>query len=250
MWRLKKQKNIYIQFENYFTPHVQYVPSFFRPCTNSSHRTCLGLQFYTSPIALTRGIYSSFKWWHYIRDKRKKFQGAYKLFCWTRHSHLVGVWNEINREAVCLCRRRTHAEMSHPLLHSWKLAGDLVLKSRLGRNTNKSHFLVLQVILSYISIQVFQLELWHHFWTGGRSFSVSGEGVRVFRFSVLSQVLRALVHSVSLWLVWCCSVCLPLDVHDSMCTSVSETASAALSCARGTDYRKALGFARGSFWFL
>lgn len=44
--------------------------------------------------------------------------------------------------------------------------------------------------------------------------------------------------------------CLPLDVHDSMCTSVSETASTARCCVRGADYRKALGFARGSFWFL
>lgn len=61
---------------------------------------------------------------------------------------------------------QTHAEMSHRLLHSWKLAGILVLKSRLARDTNKSHFLVLQVILSHISIQVFQLELRQNFWTG------------------------------------------------------------------------------------
>lgn len=44
--------------------------------------------------------------------------------------------------------------------------------------------------------------------------------------------------------------CLPLGVRDAMCTSVSETSSMALHCVRGTDYRKALGFARGSFWFL
>lgn len=177
----------------------------FPPQTNSSHWTCLGIQFYISPIALTRGIYLSLWCGTTLETRGEKFKVHTSYFVGHGTVILVGVWNEINREAVCLCRRRTHAEMSHPLLHSRKLAGNLVLKSRLGRDTNKSHFLVLQVILSYISIQVFQLELWQRFWTGGCSFAVSGEGVRVF-LSVC-QVLRALVHSVSLWLVWCCTVC-------------------------------------------
>lgn len=44
--------------------------------------------------------------------------------------------------------------------------------------------------------------------------------------------------------------CLPLDVRYSMCTSVSQTSSTAWHCLVRSNYRKALGFARGSFWFL
>lgn len=160
----------------------------------------------------------------------------------------------MNKEAACLCRPRTHAETSHPSSHSWKLAGHLVLESRLSRDTNKSHFWVLQVILSYTSIQVFRLELWQHFWTGCCSVSVSGKGVCVcvcVLFRSVCQVLRAIVHSALLSLAWywivCGRVCLSMCMV--RCVPVCLTLHQ-WRCARGTDYRKALGFARGSFWFL
>lgn len=123
LWHLKK--NIYIQFKNYFTPHVQYLPSFPPQLTlraNSWHWTCLGIQFYTSPIALTRGIYSLLGGGTTL-ETRGTFQGAYKLFV----GHGTVIWlvcgMKSTKRLVCLCRRRTHAEMSHRLLHSWKLAG-------------------------------------------------------------------------------------------------------------------------------
>lgn len=62
-------------------------------------------------------------------------------------------------------------------------------------------------------------------------------------FLTACQVLRALVRSVSLMgVALCCKPeSLPLDVHDSMCTSVSEAASTALHCGRGQTIGKHLG---------
>lgn len=71
----------------------------------SSHWTCLGTQLYTSLIALTRGIYLL---WHYIRERERDIQGAYKLIF--GHRTVIWLWNEISKEAVCLRRRGTHAE--------------------------------------------------------------------------------------------------------------------------------------------
>lgn len=89
-------------------------------------------ELYTSPIALTRGVYLSLRGGTTLQT-RGKTSRCIQGICWTRHSHLVDVWNEINKEAVCLCRRRTHAEMSH---RSVKLAGRnreiWYSKSRLG----------------------------------------------------------------------------------------------------------------------
>lgn len=103
---------------------------------------------------------------------------------------------------------------------------------------------ILKVFLSYISIQSPSVILSGQV---DEASQVSGGGV-CFVFCV-NQVLRALVHSV----LFCRLCCLPLGVRDSMCTSVFEAASTALLCVQrrgGADYRKALGFARGSFWFL
>lgn len=106
---------------------------------------------------------------------------------------------------------------------------------------------ILKVFLSYISIQSSSVIVSGQV---DEASQVSGGGV-CFVFCV-NQVLRALVRSV----LSCRRCCLPLDVRDSMCTSVFEAASTALLCVQGgeeeggADYRKALGFARGSFWFL
>lgn len=54
-----------------------------------------------------------------------------------------------------------------------------------------------------------------------------------FFFSVFCQVLCASVHCVLLWLYIYMPECLPLDVHDSVCTSVSETASTACHMGEG-----------------
>lgn len=85
-------------------------------------------------------------------------------------------------------------------------------------------------------------------WTCCCSLSVSGGGV-VFCLSgaTCARPFCAAVVGVALYDM---PECLPLHVHDSMCTSVSESGSTARRCIRVTDYRKALGFARGSFWFL
>lgn len=148
------------------------------------------------------------KWWHYIRDERN-ISRCIQVICWTQHSHLVGVWNEINKRLVCLSRRWTHAEMSHRLLHGWKLAGhksgSLGLKSRLGRDTNKSHFLVLQVILSCISIQVFQFELWQHFWTGDKVVGFQSQ-VKVARFVSRCSSGAACARPFCMVVGWCGSV--------------------------------------------
>lgn len=220
---------MYIHFKNYFTPHVQYShpPASLRWLSHHTGHVWVHITDSTDQ----RSIFV-IKWWHYIRDNRK-VQGAYKLSggnrtgiwleCGMRSTkEAVGVWGHMQR---CL------------LLRSRQQSGNLALKSRLRRDTYRS---VLQVILSCISLQIFQVELWHV----DRLFL----SLR-WRCAFLSvcQVLRALVHSVLLSLWICMPECLPVDVHYSVCTSVSETACV-LRC--GTDYRKALGFARGSFWFL
>lgn len=165
--------------------------------TNSSHWTCLGIQFYTSPIALTRGIYLSLCGGTTLETRGKIFKVHTSYFV----GHGTVIWLVCGmKSTVCLCRRRTHAEMSHPLLHSWKLAGNLVLKSR-----SRYQQVTLLGITSYPFI---------HKYPGlpagalatflDRLLVVSQSRVKVCAlFLSVCQVLRALVHSVLTWLVWC-----------------------------------------------
>lgn len=147
------------------------------------------------------------KWWHYIRDKRKTSR-CIQVICWTLHSHFVGVKNEM-KEAVCLCRRRTHAEMSHRVLRGWRLAGH----NQEIWNSNRGWVAIptLVGITSYPFIHKYPgrpacaLANFPNRW---QVVVVSQSQVRVcVLFLSVCQVLRVLVHSVLLWVVWLCIIC-------------------------------------------
>lgn len=100
------------------------------------------------------------------------------------------------------------------------------------------------LILSHISIQVFQLAFLDRLL---EFLSLWCTCVRFVFLSVFFFFPRCCVRSS----IWCCGCCGSVFICPrgySVCTSVSETAPTAPWCE--TDYRKALGFARGSFWFL
>lgn len=228
--KTKNKKNItYIfnPFKNYFTPHVQCVPSH-PPCWLSHHAgTCLDTHHITRSIFVV-------KRWHYIRGKVKVHTSLS-----VGHRTVVGLdcgTRSTKRLLVCA---RVRGRMQRNL--------GAIGKSGTQIKAGLWYRQVPLLILSHISIQVFQLASLDSLL---EFLSLWCMCVRFVFLSVFFQVLRALVHLV-LWWLWLCIYmpeCLPLDVRYSVCTSVSETAPTAPWCE--TDYRKALGFARGSFWFL
>lgn len=188
--------------------------------------TRLGLQLNTSQTALTTGIYRSISCGTTL-ETRGKFQGAYALLV----EHSTVVWLVRNEKGGCLEAENTCRDVSALTEQetSRRQSRNLGLKSRLGHDTNKSHLLVLQVILSCTSIQVFQLQ---------QSFSTGDSR---------SQA-KVCVCQVCLSFLCCCGWCGSV-VSASTCVWC-YVYQCVWSCLRGTDYRKALGFARGSFWFL
>lgn len=99
----------------------------------------LDIQLYTSPIALTRGLYLLLKWWHYIRDERKKCLGAYKLA--VEHCTVIWlVWGMKQTKRLFVCAGGGHMQRCLIACEtSRRQSGDLVLKSRLGRDTTPPH---------------------------------------------------------------------------------------------------------------
>lgn len=112
-----------------------------------------------------------------------------------------------------------------------------------------------QLILSYTNLQALrrraraQTSGWVLLW-----FLSLGRRCRGCRGGLfVCRVLRALVQSVLLWLVWLCVMCLSVCLYMCMILRVPVVSESGCTARRGvrvTDYRKALGFARGSFWFL
>lgn len=200
------KKTIYIQSKNYFTTHVQNEPSSLLSWQHHTGRV-LDIQLYTSPTALTRGIYLLLKWWHYIRDERKKCLGAYKLA--VEHCTVIWlVWGMKQTKRLFVCAGGGHMQRCLIACEtSRRQSGDLELKSRLGRDTTPPH--------------LWYHKLSFHTWVS-RSSSlssfpkqvtdvvVSRSQVKVCVVLLLSvcQVLRALVRSVLLSLVWLCIICL------------------------------------------
>lgn len=253
LWHLGKNKSIYIQFKKRI---YNTCPVLLSPPSLSWHQTHHAghAWVHITDSADQRNIFCCGT----TLETRGKISRCIRVICWHTAQSFWLAWGMKSTTKrgclfVCLCRRRTHAEMSHRLLHSWKLAGDL------SGTQIKAAWSWCQLIPSYISIQIFQLEEIAKVSGRGDGFvvvvvvavvSVSGEGVCLSSGATCARPFCAVVARYNM------PECLLLDVHDSnacVCVPVclkKKLHLTALCCVRGTDYRKALGFARGSFWFL
>lgn len=181
----------------------RYRPASFLLCgSNSSHWTCVGTQFYTSPIALTRGIYLMLSGGTTL-ETRGKLQGAYKLFA--EHGTVIWLVWGMERKRLFVCAGVGHMQRC------------LIARTLAGLNqeiwySNQGWVAIptLVGITSYPFMHKYPgLPAWAlaNFLNRWRVVVVSQSQVEVcVLFVSVCQVLRVLVRSVLCCCGWWCAV--------------------------------------------